>query len=59
MIFREVENTSRIEDVPKENEPDKIQFDIKDERGDSFEEPDSSESDEEAEPQTLVLRRSD
>src|SRR5271156_6868330 len=59
VIFREVENTSRIEDVPKEKEPDKLQFDIKDERGDSFEESYSSESDEEAEPQTPVLRRSD
>ena len=37
VIFREVENTFKIEDVPKEKEPEKLEFDIKDEIGDSFE----------------------
>ena len=48
VVFREVKNTSRNEDEPKEKGPDKIEFELKNEGSNSFEE-ELSESDEEME----------
>ena len=58
MVFREVKNTSRNEDEPKEKGPDRMEFEIMNEGFDSVEE-ELSESDEEVELQTPALRRSD
>ena len=51
-------DTSRNEDEPKEKGPDKMEFEIMNERYDSFEER-SSELDDEVELQTPTLRRFD
>ena len=48
VIFREVKNTSRNEDEPKEKGPEKMEFELKNEGFDSFEE-ESSELDDEVE----------
>ena len=58
LVFREVKSTSRNEDESKEKGPEKMEFELKNEAFDSFEE-ESFESDEEVEPQTLALRRHD
>ena len=58
VVFREVKNTSRNEDGPKEKGPEKMEFEIMNEGSDSFEE-ELSESDEEVELQTPALRRFD
>ena len=58
VVFREVKNTSRNEDEPKEKGPEKIEFEIMIEGYNSFEE-ELSESNEEEELQTSTLRRSD
>ena len=44
VVFREVKNTSRNEDEPKEKGPKKMEFELKNEGSDSFEE-ESSELD--------------
>ena len=48
VVFREVKNTFRNEDEPKEKGPEKMEFELKNEGFDSFEE-ESSESDDEVE----------
>ena len=58
VVFKEVKNTSRNEDEPKEKGPEKIEFEIMIEGYNSFEE-ELSESNEEEELQTSTLRRSD
>jgi hypothetical protein len=57
VVFKEVESTSRNEDEPKEPEPEKVEFELKNEGSKSFEEVESSESNDEVEPHTPVLRR--
>ena len=57
VVFREVKNTSRNEDEPKETGPEKMQFELKNEGSDSFEE-ESSKLDDEVEMQTPALTRS-
>ena len=60
MIFREIERTSRNDDIPKEKQPEKIKFKMKNEGGfDSPKEEDSFELDEEVQPHIFVLMRSD
>ena len=56
MVFREVKNTSRNEDEPKEKGPEKMEFELKNEGFDFFEE-ESPKLDDEVELQTLALRR--
>ena len=58
MVFREVKGTSRNEDESKEQGLEKMEFELKNEGSNSFEE-ESFESDDEVEPQTTSLRRSD
>ena len=58
MIFREVENTSRNEDEFIEKGLEKMGFGLNVEASDSFEEVDSLESNDEVEPYTIALRRS-
>jgi hypothetical protein len=50
VVFREVESTSRNEDEPKEPEPKKVEFELNNEGSKSFEEVESSESNDEVEP---------
>ena len=57
MIFKEVRSTSTNEDVPKEKELEKMEFQLKNEGFDSFEE-ESFDLDDEVELQTPTLRRS-
>jgi hypothetical protein len=38
VVFREVKNTSKHEDEPKEKGPEKMEFEIMNEGSDSFEE---------------------
>ena len=57
VVFKEVKNTSRNEDEPKEKGPEKMEFEIMNEGSNSFEE-ESSKLDEEVELQTPALRRS-
>ena len=52
MVFREVKYVVKHEFLPKE--PEKIEFELKEEESDSMKKQDS----EEEEPQTLVVRRS-
>lgn len=56
MVLREVNSTSRNEDESKERGPEKMEFELKNEGFDSFEE-ESSKSDDEVEPQIPSLRR--
>ena len=58
MVFREVKNSSRNEDEPKEKRLEKMEFELKNEGSYSFEE-ESSELDDEVELQTPALRRYD
>ena len=58
LVFREVKSTSRNEDEFKEKGLEKMEFELKNEQSDSFGE-ESFESDDEVEPHTLSLRRSD
>ena len=58
MVFREVERTFRNEDESKKKGPKKMEFELKNEGSNSFEE-ESSELDDEVEPQTPTLRRDD
>ena len=58
VVFKEVKNTSRNEDEPKEKGPEKMEFEIMNEASNSFQE-ELSESDEEVELQTPALRRYD
>jgi hypothetical protein len=54
MVFREMEDVVKQEVPPSKEEPEKIDFDLKDDESDSIEEQESEEED----PHTLVLRRS-
>ena len=57
VVFKEVKRTSINEDETKEKALEKMEFELKNEGSDSFEE-ESSKSDDEVEPQTPTLRRS-
>jgi hypothetical protein len=53
VVFREMKNVVKHESLPSKEEPDKIEFDLKDDESDSTKEHESEEED----PHTLVLRR--
>jgi hypothetical protein len=55
VVFREMKNVVKQEVLPSKEEPEKIEFDLKDDEADSTEEHESEEED----PHTPVLRRSD
>ena len=55
MVFREMKDDVKQEVLPSKEEPEKIEFDLKDDELDSTEEQESEEED----PHTPVLRRSD
>jgi hypothetical protein len=55
VVFREMKDVVKQEVLPSKEEPEKIEFDLKDDEEDSIEEHESKEED----PQTPVLRRSD
>jgi hypothetical protein len=54
VVFREMKDVVKKEVLPSKEEPEKIDFDLKDDESDSTEEHESEEED----PHTLVLRRS-
>jgi hypothetical protein len=54
VVFREIKDVVKQEVLPREEEPEKIEFELKDNESDSTEEQES----EEEEPHTPVLRRS-
>jgi hypothetical protein len=54
VVFREMKVVVKQEFLPSKEEPEKIEFDLKDDESDSTEEQES----EEEYPHTLVLRRS-
>jgi hypothetical protein len=54
MVFREMKDVFKREFLPSKEEPEKIEFDLKDDESDSAEEHESEEED----PHTPVLRRS-
>jgi hypothetical protein len=53
VVFREMKDVVKQEVLPSKEEPEKIEFDLKDDESDSTEEHESEEED----PHTLVLRR--
>jgi hypothetical protein len=55
VVFREMKDVVKQEVLPSKEEPEKIEFDLKDDETDSTEEHESEEED----PHTPVLRRSD
>ena len=55
VVFREMKDVVKQEVLPSKEEPENIEFDLKDDEADSTEEHESEEED----PQTPVLRRSD
>jgi hypothetical protein len=55
VVFREMKDVVKQEALPSKEEPEKIEFDLKDDESDSTEEHESEEED----PHTPVLRRSD
>ena len=55
VVFREMKDVDKQEVLPSKEEPEKIEFDLKDDESDSTEEHESEEED----PHTPVLRRSD
>jgi hypothetical protein len=55
VVFREMKDVDKQEVLPSKEEPEKIEFDLKDDEADSTEEHESEEED----PHTPVLRRSD
>jgi hypothetical protein len=55
VVFREMKDVVKQEVLPSKEEPEKIEFDLKDDEADSTEEHESEEED----PHTPVLRRSD
>jgi hypothetical protein len=55
VVFREMKDVFKQEVLPSKEEPEKIEFDLKDDEEDSIEEHESEEED----PHTPVLRRSD
>jgi hypothetical protein len=55
VVFREMKDVVKQEVLPSKEEPEKIEFDLKDDEADSTEEHESKEED----PHTPVLRRSD
>jgi hypothetical protein len=55
VVFREMTDVVKQEVLPSKEEPESIEFDLKDDEADSTEEHESEEED----PHTLVLRRSD
>jgi hypothetical protein len=55
VVFREMKDVVKQEVLPSKEEPEKIEFDLKDDESDSTEEHESKEED----PHTPVLRRSD
>jgi hypothetical protein len=55
VVFREMNDVVKHEFLPSKEEPDKMEFDLKDDEADSTEEHESEEED----PHTLVLRRLD
>jgi hypothetical protein len=55
VVFREMKDVVKHEVLPSKEEPEKIEFDLKDDESDSTEEHESEEED----PHTPVLRRSD
>ena len=59
VVLREVKNTSKNEDEPKEKGLEKMEFELKNEGYHSFEEEDPSKSNDEVEPWTLSLKRFD
>jgi hypothetical protein len=54
VVFREIKDVFKQEVLPREEEPEKIEFELKDDESDSTKEHESKEED----PHTLVLRRS-
>jgi hypothetical protein len=54
LVFREIKDVVKQEVLPSKEEPEKIEFDLKDDESDSTEEHESEEED----PHTPVLRRS-
>jgi hypothetical protein len=54
VVFREMKDVVKQEVLPSKEEPEKIEFDLKDDESDSTEEHESEEED----PHTPVLRRS-
>jgi hypothetical protein len=54
VVFREMKDVVKHEVLPSKEEPEKIEFDLKDDESDSTEEHESKEED----PHTPVLRRS-
>jgi hypothetical protein len=54
VVFREMKDVVKQEVLPSKEEPEKIEFDLKDDESDSTEEQESEEED----PHTPVLRRS-
>jgi hypothetical protein len=54
VVFREIKDVVKQEVLPREEEPEKIEFELKDNESDSTEEQESEEED----PHTPVLRRS-
>jgi hypothetical protein len=55
VVFREMKDVVKQEVLPSKEEPEKIEFDLKDDEADSIEEHESEEEN----PHTPVLRRSD
>jgi hypothetical protein len=55
VVFREMKDVVKQEVLPSKEEPEKIEFDLKDDEADSTKEHESEEED----PHTPVLRRSD
>ena len=55
VVFREMKDVVKQEVLPSKEEPEKIEFDLKDDEADSIEEHESKEEN----PHTPVLRRSD
>jgi hypothetical protein len=54
VVFREIKDVVKQEVLPSKEEPEKIEFDLKDDESNSTEEHESEEED----PHTPVLRRS-
>ena len=57
VVFREVNDVSKKEFLPRKEEPDKIEFELDDEKYESSKEEEVEEEEEEEEPHTPVLRR--
>jgi hypothetical protein len=55
-VFREVKDVSKLEFLPTQDEPEKIELDLDDAKSESSEEEEEKEEEEE-EPHTPVLRR--